>query len=415
MPGDYPDYTSPTVEGQTVELDPTFGQPHSFSDSAVINATAYHDFVFTIVGTEYIYRFDTLDIFCTTIQNHYTILYYGANPIGARTDSKSLHFTLKDNPSLVFIEGDTLTVRVYNINAAAQTFYVWCQGTKFLRPVGFGHPPIASFTALSLTPKVGDLVTFTDTSEKIPTSWDIDFGDLSAHSSLQSPTHQYNYVGSVTPVQIATNQYGFDICRRVAYITISPTEDFTGYTEVDVPNRVAVTASQLAVTNMQANENIRVYKDKGAGAINAFTVYFQFILSPSDAGMLAFLFGLSDSAIHLFAGSISYPAIHLQTVAGVIYMYVDVWNPITGLQAQTLQIVVGTMYYIKAVHAANSGTFTVYVYSDAKHSTLLSTLAVTDATIANKSWRYLYALNSNIYGDASKISYLIQNYSYLAV
>ncbi|MDE4908394.1 PKD domain-containing protein [Methanogenium marinum] len=58
-------------------------------------------------------------------------------------------------------------------------------------------PPVASFTFLPASPKVGDSVTFTDTSTGDVADWTWDFGDDTT-SNEQSPSHQYSTAQSYT-------------------------------------------------------------------------------------------------------------------------------------------------------------------------------------------------------------------------
>ncbi|MGD9118474.1 MAG: PKD domain-containing protein, partial [Dehalococcoidia bacterium] len=87
-------------------------------------------------------------------------------------------------------------------------------------------PPEADFEA---TPTSGcDIplsVDFTDLSTGDPTSWDWDFGDSSAHSDQQNPTHEYTAAGTYTVTLIATNDCGSDTETKTDYITITQCDD----------------------------------------------------------------------------------------------------------------------------------------------------------------------------------------------
>jgi len=80
-------------------------------------------------------------------------------------------------------------------------------------------PPTADFTATPTTGYTPLTINFTDTSTGVPTTWDWDFGDGSAHGTTQSPTHIYIAPGTYTVTLIATNSAGSDTEIKTDYIT----------------------------------------------------------------------------------------------------------------------------------------------------------------------------------------------------
>ena len=85
-------------------------------------------------------------------------------------------------------------------------------------------PPVADFSASSLTPAINSTVTFTDLSSNIPTSWLWSFspgtvtyvGGTSATS--QNPQVQFTAIGPYTVSLTATNSYGSDNETKTNYI-----------------------------------------------------------------------------------------------------------------------------------------------------------------------------------------------------
>ena len=83
----------------------------------------------------------------------------------------------------------------------------------FVYSLGSAPPPTASFTAV-LTTGPAYSMQFTDTSTPLApsggaaTSWDWNFGDGSAHSTQQSPIHQYTATGPYTVTLTASNAAG---------------------------------------------------------------------------------------------------------------------------------------------------------------------------------------------------------------
>jgi PKD repeat protein len=83
-------------------------------------------------------------------------------------------------------------------------------------------PPIAAFSA-DITVSCGGLVNFIDSSINTVNSWLWDFGDSSAVSTQQSPTHQYDSVGFYTVTLIVSSPYGIDTLVKTAYINVVST------------------------------------------------------------------------------------------------------------------------------------------------------------------------------------------------
>jgi large repetitive protein len=79
--------------------------------------------------------------------------------------------------------------------------------------------PVANFAADTVTPTVGQTVTFTDQTSNYPTSWAWNFGD-GATSTLNNPTHAYATTGYKTVTLIATNAAGSNTVTKTDYINV---------------------------------------------------------------------------------------------------------------------------------------------------------------------------------------------------
>ncbi len=114
--------------------------------------------------------------------------------------------------------------------AAAGTYNVTLTATN----VG-GSTSKSQFVTVSLgdTPKPGFKFTvsglevaFEDSSTGA-TSWDWDFGDNSAHSTAQNPTHSYTAGGTYTVTQTVTNSAGSASISQFVTVVAPPVADFT--------------------------------------------------------------------------------------------------------------------------------------------------------------------------------------------
>lgn len=88
----------------------------------------------------------------------------------------------------------------------------------------FNHTPFteptADFTGVPLTGTAPHTVQFTDNSA-YATTWTWDFGDGSAVSNAQNPSHTYTSAGVYTVTLTAANSFGSDTKVRTGYITVA--------------------------------------------------------------------------------------------------------------------------------------------------------------------------------------------------
>ena len=79
--------------------------------------------------------------------------------------------------------------------------------------------PVANFSA-DTTKSCDGIIHFTDQSLNSPTSWEWDFGDGSAKSNEQNPTHHYLKSGTYTVKLTVSNQYDTDSLKKTGYIQV---------------------------------------------------------------------------------------------------------------------------------------------------------------------------------------------------
>ncbi len=93
-------------------------------------------------------------------------------------------------------------------------------------------PPTASFSISPASGAAPLVARFTDTSTGSPTSRTWDFGDGTAPSTEQHPTHTYASAGSYTVTLTVTNSVGSDTETRSGAVTVDPPPAFRQFTPV---------------------------------------------------------------------------------------------------------------------------------------------------------------------------------------
>ena len=87
-------------------------------------------------------------------------------------------------------------------------------------------PPAADFTASSTAGCAPFNVSFTDNSTQSPTAWKWSFGDGTANSTVQNPTHTYA-AGTYTVIETASNGNGSTIKTSTVTVNPSPSASIT--------------------------------------------------------------------------------------------------------------------------------------------------------------------------------------------
>jgi len=183
-------------------------------------------------------------------------------------------------------------------------------------------------------------------------------------------------------------------------------QDLTTYTESDALGRLSETAARVTWTNLQVTDDqIYLYKDFGVGYFGTnFTVDFTFDQTASTQNasyvyFMGFANALNDWAV-LITGT---DLFGLEVIHQNIPNRVQLWirgrannGSFSDDGSIGYTITDGTVYYMRLVRDNSVGTYGtvyLYIYSDAAHTTLLSTLTATlPDTMA--SFRYLLPVMS---------------------
>jgi PKD repeat protein len=123
------------------------------------------------------------------------------------------------NPAHTYTAAGTYSVTLTVTNAAGDTSTRTRSSYVSVAPP---EPPVASFTASPTSGIVPLTVSFIDTSTGPPTAWTWDFGDGTAPSTTQHPSHTYMKAGVYTVTLTATSAGGSDTETRFGYINVTP-------------------------------------------------------------------------------------------------------------------------------------------------------------------------------------------------
>lgn len=218
---DNPGGWSRSLPGHTVEYEASFAQPFYYGGSLVLAAGASGTYTLTFSDAAHIFFIDMINITPQAYKELNALVFVNDVPYVGASSVGWLNIPLRQNPSIQLLAGDHLDVTVNNQDSSQRTVLVKVNGTKIVRPDGFGHAPGAYWTADDHSISVGGQVQFTDASTASPTSWEWDFGDGSPKSTDQNPLHVYSKAGSYYPRCKVGNIYGFDFYAESTAIVVT--------------------------------------------------------------------------------------------------------------------------------------------------------------------------------------------------
>lgn len=173
-------------------------------------------------------------------------------------------------------------------------------------------------------------------------------------------------------------------------------ENFTTYTEVDEEGTIQKNATTVW-GSIDTNVDTYVYKDLGAGHFGNFEHLHEndvALIDPKGYNGLMFVWGVTntvDDGGHWAAGM----AIHYQYIGETHKYQITLADmPLWGNFEQWLNIA-AKRYYFKTSRSGTTGTS--LIYDDSGRTNLVKTLT---CTVANTTYRYIYAMTSRDEGVA---------------
>lgn len=135
---------------------------------------------------------------------------------------------------------------VFNVILTASTGGC-CDNASTMRQIRSYYPPMARFENTSqrtgiCAPATVQFMDISYNSSNIgaPTAWNWNFGDNTPNSTLQNPSHIYNYAGEYTVTLTATNPAGSNTYQMKNYVVVGGTA-YAGFTGTPVTGKTPLT------------------------------------------------------------------------------------------------------------------------------------------------------------------------------
>lgn len=398
---DNPSGWSRNLPGHTVELEPGFAVPWCQTFSQSISGSSQVDFTINFTDPNNLYFVDI--VFASPQDN--TVFTVFARVLGvnyvAATGQGKVNFSLRTNPSIVFISGDSLVIRVINHDANAKNFIVCINGTKIKRPSNYGHVPMVSFSPSSYLVGIDESITFTDLSSYSPTSWEWYFEPGILGSTLQNPVYQYLTPGNKWPVLKAANQYGWDSGALVQPIVVCPGVRADTFTEYDPIGKIYPDNCQSGIIGVGTNETAYIYRDYGASYFSNIELTFKisihnYITTDSECVAVA----IGNSVGDCFSASGYRYVVLVSKNSGNLTLRLRLHSGSTFNYGgdPALSVAVDTNYWCRFVRPAGQTYGVLYVYNDEGMTSLRGTLTTNSVSGGDTQFRYLYLPSSYNYG-----------------
>lgn len=404
---DNPSGWSRRLPGHAVGLDPGFASPWNQIFSQSISAGAYIDFTLNFDDPYHIYFVDMISVSPQASKELAAMIYVNGVNYVVSAGVGWLEIPLRRNPSIVFINGDSLTIRVYNLDDSTRDFVICVNGTKIKRPTRYGHSPGAYFTLAPNPAGIDEYVSFTDGSTYSPTKWEWYFEPGILGSTLQNPTYLYGSPGNKYPILKAFNQYGWDSHGLGSPLVICNGIRCTAMTEYDPISKILPEACQVGIISINNNETAYIYRDYGTSYFNNISIDFTFSVHnyiTTDSECVAFALGNSVGDCYSASGY-RYVAL-VSKNGGTLTLRLRLHNGNAhGYGGDpSLGVSVDTYYYCTFVRPAGSLTATLYVYNDEARTSLKGTLTTNAVAGGDSMFRYLYLSSSYNYGASGHSS-----------
>lgn len=393
---DYPDFCSPVTPGQVTELDPSYTLLWLAHYQQEIAGSGEWSISIEPADADWWYKPEYVTVRVGADYDFRVLITLNGRAVAYIDARNYVELPLHANPALDIGYGDVLEITIENLESSTRQFDVAIHGLKRYLPGGNVKCPMAGFSASPITGSPPLSVTFTDESWRFPTAWLWDFGDGSAPSSDQHPTHVYASSGIYDVRLYATNGVGTDTLLRAGYIAVTSLQDLTTYTEYDPNSRLTVAGTKCTLSGGYRNQAWNLYKDFGADYFNGIHIDFEMQLTSCTIWAVMSVVGISNSTGDSASWAATDYLVFMQRTGTTDYRITLLngnWS-VSDYMAAAEDVT----YYCTLRRAPGSDAVYLDVYSDSARTTLLDTLVITG--IGTTKHRYFHAMMSR-YGNSS--------------
>lgn len=219
MPSDYPDGQRSNVPSEQQDLSYRYSHPFGMIGWATVAANKTADFVIESTDLSHLYSLHGLLFSSCPDHGMYYLITIGTLPVCSVNVKGSLYWPLPVESKFYMSYGDFIQCHVVNLGPESETAYVSAQFSSIPMPIGYARRP-QSFFVLD-DPHIAHGVTFypVNYSNFDITSYDWDWGDGSAHSTEESPSHSYTAAGIYTITLTVWNGSLYDVCSTLIYVS----------------------------------------------------------------------------------------------------------------------------------------------------------------------------------------------------
>jgi len=195
-------------------------------------------------------------------------------------------------------------------------------------------------------------------------------------------------------------------------------QDLTTYTENDVNNHLTVTSTTATGAAVDYDEDVYLYKDFGADAIDDFDIDFTIVISASSQANGLMGVGVTNATVDELSGwqtndAIAYAAELAAAPTHRIYLREGDLS-----EGDYVSVTASTVYYCTLYRVAGNATVSLDVFDDAARSSQIGVTKTITIAAATK-FRYFYAAvnyfggagGSDFYGYISDITLIASGVS----
>jgi len=173
-------------------------------------------------------------------------------------------------------------------------------------------PPTSNFMAIPIEGDYPLTVNLYDQSTNTPTTWDWDFGDGTAHATVQNPTHTYMFENQYTVKLVVSNTYGVSDLTKPYYIDVTAIEGQM----LTRPVNVNLSSNCIKFDGTNLGEPITVWFEYGM--IQSYTNGYKTFKTENQTGVTG-NFSYTHCGIPLLPGE-AYK-VHAAGDIGGVYVY----------------------------------------------------------------------------------------------